>query len=279
VTFSSSYPKTTSGSLRPTVAGPGGYPRQRPGELPPLFPRRRQDRLDQLAGRRPRGLHGRHGRQRRRAAHLLGRRQDPGNRLDRGRRGPRGLRRGSARIVSDLGLRDPARRRAAAQAAVRPGYRPGPGGDGHGPAHRPDEHRARVLEALPRRHPRPAVDRHRSRPAVHPGAGRPGRPAGRAHADRGPAVLPVRSRGHRQRLLVRAGRQRPDPAHRPRRHVRAEPGHGRAADRLSRGRRHLDPGLTRGGRAAPARGHAGLPGAGPRPAAGLRARSPGQPGL
>ncbi len=29
------------------------------------------------------------------------------------------------------------------------------------------------------------------------------------------AVLPVRSRGHRQHLLVRAGRQRPGPAHRP----------------------------------------------------------------
>ena len=30
--------------------------------------------------------------------------------------------------------------------------RPGAGGDGHGPAHRPDGQRARVLEALPRRH-------------------------------------------------------------------------------------------------------------------------------
>ena len=40
-------------------------------------------------------------------------------------------------------------------------------------------------------------------------------------ADRRPAVLPVRPRGHREHLLLRAGRQRRAAAHRPRRHVRA----------------------------------------------------------
>ncbi len=79
---------------------------------------------------------------------------------------------------------------------------------------------------------------------------RPRRPAGRPDDHRVPAVLPVRSRGHREHLLVRAGRQRRPQAHRPRRDVRTEPGHGRAADRLSRGRRHLDPGLARGAGAA-----------------------------
>ena len=246
-----------SGRRRPGLAA---IRRQRPGELSPLLPRRRQDRLDQLAGRQPRGLHGRPGRQRRRPAHLLERRQDEGDRLDPARRGPRGLRHRPARNVPDLGVRGPARGRAATQAAVRPGNRPGPGRGGHGPAHRPDEQRARVLEAVPRRHPRQAVDRHRYRPPVHPGSRRPGRPARHADADRRPAVLPVRPRGHREHLLVRAGRRRPAQAHRSRRHVRAEPGHRRAADRLPRGGRHLDPGQPRRGGAAQARGHPGFPG-------------------
>ena len=55
----------------------------------------------------------------------------------------------------------------------------------------------------------------RRRSPVHPGAGGPGRPAGQPDADRRAAVLPVRPRGHREHLLVRAGRHRPPPAHRP----------------------------------------------------------------
>ncbi len=53
----------------------------------------------------------------------------------------------------------------------------------------------------------------------------------------GPARVPVRPRGHRQRLLVRAGRHRPAPAHRPRRLVRTPGEHGRAADHLRLRRR------------------------------------------
>ena len=64
------------------------------------------------------------------------------------------------------------------------------------------------------RHPRQAVDRHRPGPPLHPGARRPRRPAGQPDADRRAVVLPVRSRGHRQHLLLRAGRQRHPPAYR-----------------------------------------------------------------
>ena len=58
---------------------------------PPVRQGRRPGRLDQLAGRRPRGLHRRHRRRHRDAPHLLGRPPHPGRRLDQGRRGPRGL--------------------------------------------------------------------------------------------------------------------------------------------------------------------------------------------
>ena len=91
---------------------------------------------------------------------------------------------------------------------------------------------------------------------VHPGAHRAGRPAGQPDADRGPAVLPVRPRGDRQHLLLRAGRHRPAAAHRSRRHVRQEPGHRRAADRVPRGRRPLAAGRPRRRRAAQAGGDA-----------------------
>ena len=49
---------------------------------------------------------------------------------------------------------------------------------------------------------------------VHPGARRPGWPAGQPDADRRAVVLPVRSRGHRQHLFLRAGWQRHHPAYR-----------------------------------------------------------------
>ena len=124
-----------------------------------------------------------------------------------------------------------------------------------------------------------AVDRHGRGSAVHPGARRPGRPAGQPDGHRRAVVLPVRSRGYREHLLVRAGRQRPGPAHRPRRDVRQEPGHRRAADRLPRGGGHLDPGLARRGGATHAGGHPGFAGRGPGAPAGLGRGSPGRPGL
>ena len=63
---------------------------------------------------------------------------------------------------------------------------------GHRAADRRGGLRARVLEAVPRRPGRQAVDRPPRRLPVHPGARRAGRPAGQPDADRGPAVLPVR---------------------------------------------------------------------------------------
>ena len=68
-------------------------------------------------------------------------------------------------------------------------------------------------------------------------------------------------------------------AHRPRRDVRQESRHRRAADRLPRGRGHLDPGLGRRARAPPARHHAGFPRRRPGPPARLREGPPGQPEL
>ena len=63
-------------------------------------------------------------------------------------------------------------------------------------------------------------------------------------------------------------------------HLLRDLGDQRASlQRLSRGRRHLDPGLARGGRTAQARGDPRFPGAGPDAAPGLRRRPPRQPGL
>ena len=58
---------------------------------------------------------------------------------------------------------------------------------------RPADRAARrpgLLEALPGRHRRPALGRHRRRPALHPGAQRAGRPARQPDAHRRPAGLP-----------------------------------------------------------------------------------------
>ena len=108
------------------------------------------------------------------------------------------------------------------------------------------------------------------RPPVHPDPGRPEHPVQQPDADRRPAVLPVRPRGHREHLLLRPGRHRPGPAHRPRRQVRQEPQHRRAPHRLPRRGRHLDAGRSRGRRTAPGRDHPRLPVRGPRPAPGHR---------
>ena len=195
--------------------------RRRAGELPALLPRRVPAGLDELAGREPRGLRGRHRGQHGRPAHLLGRPADQGHRVDRGGRGARRHRGEPAGAEVPARLRGPRRRRhAAAAAAVRPGQRRGHRGRGHRPAHRERGLRARVLEAVPRRPGRQTVDRHRHgfpahlRCPLHAGAQRSGRSAGRPDADRGPAVLLVRSRGHREHLLVRAGRQRGPPSYR-----------------------------------------------------------------
>ena len=245
--------------------------RRRPGPLPAFLPGRDSGRLDQLAGRPARGLHRRSGGRRPGPPHLLGRQPDPGDRLDPGRGGPGRQRRRAAGEPVLLGLRGPAARRAAPAAAVRPGQRPRPRNRRDRPADRPgQQQRAGVLEALPGRLRGQALDRHRRRPPVHPDPDRPEHPVHLPHADRRPAVLPVRPRGHREHLLLRPGRYRPHPAHRPRRHVRQEPQHRRAPHRLPRRGRHLDAGRPRGRRTAPGADHPRLPVRGPRPAPGHR---------
>ena len=106
-------------------------------------------------------------------------------------------------------------------------------GGKRGAADRPDGPRPGVLEALPGRHGT-AVDGDRAR---QPTFGRvlagPGRAGRGPDAHRGTAVLPRRPRRHRQHLLLHARRRRPAQAHRPRRLLRAQPGHRRAAHRLS----------------------------------------------
>ena len=176
-------------------------------------------------------------------------------------------------------LRRSRRRHATPPAAVRRRHRRGHRGRRHCAADQQRGRRARVLEALSRRPDRQAVDRDARGPPVHPGAGGPGRPAGQPDADRRAAVLPVRSRGHRQHLLLRAGRQRHHSAYRSLRPVRQEPGHRRAADRVPRGRRHLAAGRPGRGGAAEAGGHPRLPGRGPGASADLGEGSPGRPGL
>ena len=236
--------------------------------------------MDRLAGRPARGLHRRSRGRRRGPAHLLGRPADPGHRVDGGRRGTgRHLGRPAGHQVPQ-GLRDPRpRRRPAPAAPVRAGQRPGHRGRRHRVADRERRRRARVLEAVPRRPGRQAMGRHRWRSPVHPGPGRPGRAAGQPDADRRPAVLPVRPRGHREHLLLRPGRHPPGPAYRPRRRLRAQPEHGRAPDRLPRRGRPVDAGRPGRRRAIPDRHRARSPRRGPRAAAHLRRRSPRRPGL
>ena len=121
---------------------------------------------------------------------------------------------------------------------------------------------SRVLEAVPRRHLGPAVGRRpgcgRFATGVPPAARRPARPVLQPDAGRRQARVPQRLRGHRQRLLVRAGRHRPAPPHRSRRNLRAQREHRRHQHRLPERRRHLaDPRPQRGQRAGQAGRHAG----------------------
>ena len=188
--------------------------RRRTGELSAVLPRRVAGGLDQLAGRQPRGVLRRGRRQRGGPAHLLGRPADQGHRVDHGGRGAGPHRGEPAGRQVPTGLRHPRRRHAAPPAAVRRRHRRGHRGGGYRPADRQRGRRARVLEALPRRPDRQAVDRHSRGSPVHPGARGPGRPASQPDDHRRAAFLPVRPRGHRQRLLLRAGRQRRHPAYR-----------------------------------------------------------------
>ena len=203
-------------SARPGRGRPRLAPvrRRRAGELSAVLPRRVASGLDQLARRQPRGVLGRGRRQRGGPAHLLGRPADQGDRVDHGGRGAGPHRGEPAGRQVPAGLRRTRRRHAAPPAAVRRRHRRGHRGGGYRPTGRQRGGRARVLEAVPRRPGRPAVDGHSRGSPVHPGARGPGRPARRPDADRRAVVLPVRPRGHRQRLLLRAGRQRPTPAHR-----------------------------------------------------------------
>ncbi len=119
---------------------------------------------------------------------------------------------------------------------------------------RPQHRGPGALEALPGRHRRRPVGRPggqgRVRAADLPG----GEPrlallGGRAH------LLPVRPRGHRQRLLLHSLRRGPPAAHRPRRLLRPQPRERRQAAGLPRGGRAVRarPGRGRGarGRGAP----------------------------
>ena len=196
--------------------------RRRAGELPALLPRRLPAGLDELAGREPRGLRGRHRGQHGRAGSPTGATRRPGSpggprrarcspsprRTSRRRstgaptRSPATAprRRGCCRSapVNDVAIEDAGTALLTGSVAHEPAfwkrYRGGRAGKlwtatGHGPPPLPPS-------------------------SVHAGAQRPGWSAGRPDADRGPAVLPVRSRGHREHLLVRAGRQRGPPAYR-----------------------------------------------------------------
>ncbi len=128
----------------------------------------------------------------------------------------------------------------------------------------------------------------RSRPGVPAAAGRAGRPARQPDAGRRAAGLPVRPRGHRQPVLVRAGRHRPAAAHRSRRRLRAPGQHRRPTDRATLRGRHLAAGRAGRRRAAAGRDRPrlgpGRPGAPadlrrrPRRLAVLRRDRPGQRG-
>ena len=99
-------------------------------------------------------------------------------------------------------------------------------------------------------------------------------------ADRGPAGLHLRPRGHRQHLLGRARRLGPAPAYRPRRLLRPQRGHRRHPRRLPPGRRHLaarQPGRRRA--AAQARPPARRVARRPRAEADHRRGQPGRPRL
>ena len=101
---------------------------------------------------------------------------------------------------------------------------------------RPQLGRSGALEALSRRHRRHAVDRSQGRRPL-----RAARSGEREHrqpdVDRGAHLVPLRSRGPRQPLLVHAGRARPSPSHRPRGLLRALSVERRAPHRLPRRRR------------------------------------------
>ena len=226
------------GRRRPRVAPVRG---RRLGQLPAAVPGRAHGGLDHDPRRRQRDLRGRGRRQRLPAAHLLGRRPDPGHRLERRRGDPRDQRDRSARQVPDLGPCRPRHGRDATSAGVRPGGRHHGSRPDHGAA---DQHAARAgaLEALPGRHLGTALGQGRRGRGIYPHPGWPARPGHEPHAGRRPGRVPVRPRGHRQPVLMRPGRFRPAPAHRPRRLLRPQPQHRRHPYRLSRGRRGLGPG-------------------------------------
>ena len=95
----------------------------------------------------------------------------------------------------------PRGRRPGRAAAVRADLRPGPSpGRRDGAADRPQP-RARDVEAVPRRHAGPVLDRRRGRRRVRAVPRRPRRPAGRPGLAGRPAGVPQRPRGPRQRLL------------------------------------------------------------------------------
>ena len=148
---------------------------------------------------------------------------------------------------------------------------------------RPADRAARrpgLLEALPRRHRRPPLGRHRRRPALHARPQRAGRPARQPDDHRRPPGLPLRSRGHRQHLLGRARRRRPAQAHRPRRVLRPQPRHRRHPRGLPPGGRHLAARQPRRRRPAAQAGHpARHPAHRPRAQADHRRRPPGRPRL
>ena len=185
---------------------------------------RHAGRLGQPARRQPRGLR-RAGRRRPGdPADLLEPAADPAARLGGRRPGGRDQPGVPAVPLALVGLCAAHRRRPGRAAALRPDLRPGP------PTRRRDrpavEHgqpRSRHVEAVPRRHARPALDRRRRQRRVRALPRRARRPARRPGLGRRPAGVPLRPRGPRQRLLGGRRRHRPAPAQRPHRQLRARP--------------------------------------------------------
>ncbi len=226
---------------RPARRRPGlaGQRRQRAGEPPAHLARRHHRRLDLDPRRRPRGAHRARRRRPRPAPHPLGQRPDPGTRLDRRRTGPRPEHLRPGQPAPQLGPCRAARRGTGRDPAVR-ARRRCRGRPAHRAAVRPDGPRGRLVEALPGRHGRQALDRPRGRRRVRPAARRTRRQHRVPLLGRRPHRLPLRPRGHRRSLLLPRRRLRPAPAHASRGHLPLERSRerGRLLRPARRDRRH-----------------------------------------